>query len=138
MTDCAIVGGTHMTEAPFIIQMSQEMGLCSPRGISACLDQSADGFVKSEAIACILLQRRPNARRIYAGVLASRLNVDGRKNVGMFFPSSEAQEDLMVKTYTEANIDPLKVTHFEAHCTGTEVTFDLLINNQVINQILMI
>ena len=121
MTDYAIVGGAHMTQAPFLFQMSQELSLCSPRGISACLDQSADGFVKSEAVACVLLQRRPNARRIYASVLASRVNVDGRKTVGMFFPSSKAQEDLMQKTYTEANIDPLKLTYFEAHCTGTKV-----------------
>jgi acyl transferase domain-containing protein len=49
------------------------------------------------------------------------MNVDGKKTVGMFYPSSEAQENLMVMAYDEAGIDPLKLTYFEAHCTGTKV-----------------
>ena len=71
---------------PFIQQMSQEMGVVSQRGISAVLDESADGFVKSEAVVCLLLERQSVAKRIYANVLASRVNVDGNKNIGMFFP----------------------------------------------------
>ena len=50
------------------------------------------------------------------------MNVDGKKNVGMFFPSSEAQEDLMVMAYKEAGIDPLKLTYIEGHLTGTKVS----------------
>ncbi|XP_054160842.1 fatty acid synthase-like [Oppia nitens] len=119
--DYAVVGGTHMTFEPFIVQMSQEISVCSPRGLSSVLDQEADGFVKGDAIACLFLQRRPEARRIYASVLASRVNVDGKKTKGMFFPSTEAQQDLMIMTYKEANVDPLKVNYFEAHCTGTRV-----------------
>ncbi|CAG2120717.1 unnamed protein product, partial [Medioppia subpectinata] len=42
----------------------------------------------------------------------------------MFCPSSEAQEELMVDTYTKAGIDPLKLTYIllyiEAHITGTK------------------
>ena len=120
--DYAIVGGTHMTLEPFIIQMQQQLSICSPRGISAVLDESADGFVKADATACLLLQRRDTAKRIYATVLSSRINVDGKKTVGMFYPSSEAQEALMVMAYKEAGIDPLKLTYFEAHCTGTKVS----------------
>ncbi|CAG2116385.1 unnamed protein product, partial [Medioppia subpectinata] len=117
----AIVGGTHMTLEPSIMQMTQETGMCSPRGVSAVLDQSADGFVKGEAVACLLLQYRRDARRVYATVLAARVNSDGKKTIGMFYPSSEAQQDLMVMTYKEAGIDPLRMTYFEAHCTGTKV-----------------
>ena len=118
----AIVGGSHMTLQPFLVHMQQELGLCSPRGISAVLDESADGFVKSDASACLLLQRRSTAKRVYATILSSRVNVDGRKTEGMFFPSAESQIDLMVMAYKEAGIDPLKLTYFEAHCTGTKVS----------------
>jgi acyl transferase domain-containing protein len=41
--------------------------------------------------------------------------------MGTLFPSHELQRDLMIKTYKEANVDPLKVTYFEAHSTGTKV-----------------
>jgi acyl transferase domain-containing protein len=111
-----------MTFEPFIVQMSQEISICSPRGVSAVLDQDADGFVKGEAIASLFLQKRATAKRVYGTVLASRLNVDGKKTKGMFFPSAEAQEDLMVMAYKEANVDPLKISYFEAHCTGTRVS----------------
>ena len=101
--------------------MQQELGLCSPRGISSVLDESADGFVKADAGACLLLQKRSTAKRVYATVLSSRVNADGKKNVGMFHPSSEAQEDLMVMSYKEAGIDPLTLTYIEGHMTGTKV-----------------
>ncbi|CAG2183413.1 unnamed protein product, partial [Oppiella nova] len=48
-TDSAIVCGTHMVFEPFINQYQQELSVCSPRGVSAVMDQEADGFVKAEA-----------------------------------------------------------------------------------------
>ena len=119
--DYAIVGGTHMILEPFLVHTQQETGICSPRGISAVLDQSADGFVKSDATACLFLQRESTAKRVYAKVLSSRVNNDGRKTVGMFFPSSEAQEQLMVEAYKMSGIDPLKLTYVEGHLTATKV-----------------
>ena len=101
--------------------MQHESGICSPRGVSAVLDEKADGFVKSDGVACILLQRRATAKRVYATVLSVRMNSDGYKKVGTFFPSSEAQEALMVQTYKEAGIDPLSITYIEGHLTGTRV-----------------
>jgi len=77
--------------------------------------------VRGETVACLFLQRKSAAKRIYATVLHSRTNIDGYKNMGMFFPSFESQRDLMIRTYKEANVDPSKVTYFEAHGTGTKV-----------------
>ena len=84
-------------------------------------DEKADGFVRGETVSCIFLQRKTNAKRIYATVLNTGINIDGNKKIGMFFPSADSQEELMVKTYTEAGIDPSAVNYFEAHGTGTEV-----------------
>jgi len=84
-------------------------------------DEKADGFVRGETVACLFLQRKPDAKRIYATILHSRTNIDGYKKMGAFFPSSECQRDLLVTTYKEANIDPLEVNFFEAHGTGTKV-----------------
>ena len=93
-------------------------------GIPKVWDEKADGYVRGESVVCFLLQRRSEAKRIYATVLNSGVNIDGFKRMGMFFPSSEAQEELMIKVYKEANVDPLKVNYFEAHGTGTQVTID--------------
>ncbi|CAG2176498.1 unnamed protein product [Oppiella nova] len=119
--DNAIVCGTHMVFEPFILQLQQESGLCSQKGVSAVLDEGADGFVKGEAVNGVFLQRRHNARRVYGTVRTARMNNDANKTIGMFFPSTVAQEELMVSTYTDAGIDPLELTYFEAHCTGTKV-----------------
>ncbi|CAG2117390.1 unnamed protein product, partial [Medioppia subpectinata] len=119
-TDYAIVCGTHMDFEPFIFQFQQELGICSPDGMSRVLDAAANGFVKAEAVCCVFLQRRQCARRLYGHILTAKMNVDGHKKMGMFFPSSEAQEELMRMTYTEANIDPKKITFIEAHATGTK------------------
>ena len=110
-----------MTFEPTIYQIQQELGFCSPRGISAVLDESADGFVKGEAVCCVFLQRRKDAHRVYAKVLSARVSTDGNKKLGLFHPLSKTQEELMTASYKEANIDPLKLTYFETHGTGTKV-----------------
>ncbi|CAG2102743.1 unnamed protein product [Medioppia subpectinata] len=120
-TDAAIVCGTHMVFEPFINEFQVEYGICSPRGVSAVLDESADGYVKSEAVCCLFLQRRRDARRVYAQVMSARVNVDGKKKMGMLYPSADAQEQLMIQSYRVAEIDPARLTYFEAHATGTKV-----------------
>ena len=107
---------------PFLCKSLSDASICSPRGVSAVLDESADGFVKSDGVACLLLQRRATAKRVYATVRSAKMNDDGHKKDGQFFPSSEAQLSLMVSTYKHANIDPLKLTYMEGHLTGTKVT----------------
>ncbi|CAG2101714.1 unnamed protein product, partial [Medioppia subpectinata] len=120
-TDAAVVCGTHMVFEPFVNQIQEEYGICSPRGVSAVLDESADGYVKSEAVCCLFLQRHKDARRVYAEVMSARVNVDGKKKMGMFYPSADAQEQLMIQSYKIAEIDPARLTYFEAHATGTKV-----------------
>ncbi|CAG2114275.1 unnamed protein product [Medioppia subpectinata] len=110
-----------MAFEPFINQWQQMFGMCSPRGVSAVFDESADGYVKSEAVSCLFLQRRRDARRVYGHILAARMGMDGNKKLGPFYPSSETQAELMQMTYREANVDPSGLTYFEAHSTGTRV-----------------
>ena len=125
-TDYAIVGGTHMSLDPNSFSLQQHSGLSSRRGISAAFDESADGFAKGDGTACLLLQKRSTAKRVYATVLSSRVNADGRKNDGMFIMSSASLEELMVMAYKESKIDPLKLTYLETHCTGTKVIYHMI------------
>ena len=77
--------------------------------------------MRGETVGCLFLQRRSAAKRIYATVLNTGTNIDGNKRMGMFYPSAEAQEELMIQVYKEANVDPLEVNYVEAHATGTKV-----------------
>src|SRR5690606_17185847 len=71
--------------------------------------------VRSETIGCLILQRRSQAKRVYATVLHAKVNSDGFKSVGLFAPYWARQRDLMVQTYQEAEVDPNELTYFEAH-----------------------
>jgi fatty acid synthase len=117
----AIVGGTNINLQAFTNYLYQNCRFNSLDGISRVWDEEADGFVRGETVCCLFLQRKSKAKRIYATVLHSQTNIDGNKNNGMFFPLSESQRDLMFQTYKEANVDPSKLTYFEAHGTGTKV-----------------
>ena len=117
--ETAIVGSAQVNLEPFISFMFQTNNMTSVDGIPRVWDKDANGFVRSEAIACVLLQRKSQAKRIYATVVHSKTNVDGYKQVGGFFPSKILQQKLMEETYIEAGIDPNQIDYFEAHATGT-------------------
>jgi fatty acid synthase, animal type len=77
--------------------------------------------VRSEAIAAVFLQRRSEAKRVYATVVHSKLNTDGYKSESMFHPSTEGQMDLLEKFYKEIDVDPstFDFGFIETHGTGT-------------------
>ena len=119
------MGGAHINLQPFSNQIFQYIRLNPADGVPRVWDEKADGFIRGETVGCLFLQRRSDAKRIYATVLNSGVNIDGNKRMGMFYPSAEAQEELMVQVYEEANVNPLDVHYFEAHATGTKVWFVL-------------
>ena len=118
--DMAIVGTAQLNLQPFTNFIFQTNHFNAADGISKVWDKDADGFVRSEAIACVLLQKKSQAKRIYATVVHSKTNVDGYKKSGNFFPSKELQQTLLEETYIEAGIDPNDIEYFEAHGTGTK------------------
>ena len=119
--DQAIVGTAqiNLLAAPAQIMQFTRVNACD--GIPKVWDEKADGFVKGEAIVCFLLQKKSDAKRIYATVLNSGVNIDGFKKMGMFFPSTEIQTELILDTCKEVNVNPLDITYIEAHATGTKV-----------------
>ena len=115
------MGGTQIILHPFTNHIFQSIQLNSSDGVPRVWDEKADGFVRGETVGCLFLQRVSAAKRIYATVLNSGVNIDGNKRMGMFFPSAEAQEKLMTQVYKQANVNPLEIQYIEAHGTGTKV-----------------
>ena len=119
--DQAIVGTTQIDLQPFTNFIFQNCHFNAPDGISKVWDKDANGFVRAETVSCVFLQRKSNAKRIYATVIHTKTNIDGYKKSGNFFPSKEGQQELLEETCIEAGIDPKDINYFEAHGTGTKV-----------------
>ncbi len=116
----AIVVGINMSLRATTQLQFYKLNMISPDGHCKCLDETANGYSKGEACVVILLQRKSDAKRIYATVIHTKTNTDGFKELGITYPSWVSQRNLIRDTYLEAGIDPLQVKYVEAHCTGTQ------------------
>ena len=98
--------------------------MLSPDGKCKTFDHGANGYVRSEGCAAIVLKRLPDALRdgdsIAAVIRGSAINHDGRSG-GLTAPSSQAQAALLRKAYERAGISLDSVGMIEAHGTGTSL-----------------
>lgn len=85
LCDRALVAGYNICLRPMITLEFNDLQMVSPSGHSKSLDKSADGYGRSEAICCVMLQLRPEAKRIYSTIVNSRSNNDGYKEQGITF-----------------------------------------------------
>ncbi|WP_217189123.1 SDR family NAD(P)-dependent oxidoreductase [Streptomyces buecherae] len=122
--DTAIVAGANLLTTPREYDAMDGAGMLSAQGICRAFDKRADGMVPSEAITVVVLKRRPHAERdghrVYANILASGVNNDGRTN-GITAPSGNAQARLLQEVYQRAGISPDSLSHLVSHGTGTRL-----------------
>ncbi|KAI1293571.1 Fatty acid synthase [Halotydeus destructor] len=117
--DQAIVCGSNTLFRPRVSLQFKDLKMTSKDGVCKCLDEGANGYVRSEAAIVVYLQRAKDSKRIYAKVLNSKSNSDGFKEEGITFPSRRSQAKLCRETYEEAGIDVNDIHYIEAHVTGT-------------------
>jgi polyketide synthase 5 len=81
-SDLALAGGCLVMLTPDITASASALGMLSPTGRCRAFDADADGFVRSEGCAVVLLKRLPDAvadgDRILAVVRGTAANQDGR------------------------------------------------------------
>ncbi|MDB1090270.1 SDR family NAD(P)-dependent oxidoreductase [Streptomyces sp. ACA25] len=120
----ALAGGVNVLINAYSFAGFSYAGMLSRRGRCAAFSADADGFVRAEGGAVLVLKRLTDAvadgDRVHAVLAATGSNTDGR-TTGMTLPSSEAQEALLRTIYQEAGIGPDELVYFEAHGTGTPV-----------------
>lgn len=58
-------------------------------------DEEGTGFVRSEGVSAVFLQKTKDARRIYATIQGVKTNTDGFKEEGITFPSATMQSRLL-------------------------------------------
>ncbi|WP_262702282.1 MULTISPECIES: type I polyketide synthase [Streptomyces] len=121
----ALAGGVNLilTEDSMAAAAAQFGGL-SPDGRCHTFDARANGFVRGEGGAAVLLKPLAAAVRdgdpVYCVIHASAVNNDGATD-GLTAPSPAAQEDVVRTAHRRAGAAPDEVQYVELHGTGTPV-----------------
>ncbi len=123
-SDLALAGGCMVMGEPRKNAWASAQGMLSPTGRCRAFDEAADGFVRSEGCAVVLLKRLPDALRdgdrILAVVRGTAANSDGRtRNIAT--PSMDAQVAACRAALAVAGVDADTIGAVEAHGTGTPV-----------------
>jgi amino acid adenylation domain-containing protein len=120
--DAALVGGVNALLSPAVTVSLARAGLISPDGRCRAFDTGASGYVRGEGAGVVVIKPLSRAvadgDRVYAAILATHLNQDGRSN-GLSAPTRAAQEAVVREACTQAGVAPASVQYVEAHGTGT-------------------
>ncbi len=121
--DTALAGAVMLMLSPQTHHLEAAL-LTSQRGESFAFDARADGYVRGEGAAMLLLKRLSDARRdgdrVLAVIRGGAVNNDGQAT-RLTAPSTEMQQVLFRAAVERARIDPGQVGLVEAHGPGTPV-----------------
>lgn len=120
----ALAGGVNLLVNPETSVGFCKASMLSRTGRCYAFDARADGFVRAEGAAVVVLKPLRDAvaggDRIYAVIRGTGVNQDGRTN-GISLPSETSQRQLIRRVLAESGVSPTSVQYVEAHGTGTPV-----------------
>jgi acyl transferase domain-containing protein/nucleoside-diphosphate-sugar epimerase/acyl carrier protein len=120
--DAAVAAGVHLILDGESSRYLAGLGALSPTGRCHTFDAAADGYVRADGCAAVVLKRLEDAERdgdpILAVVRGTATNHDGRSS-GLTVPSGRAQERVIRAAWADAGMDPSTCTLLQAHGTGT-------------------
>jgi len=102
-----------------IIIINIFLGVTSLDGYCKPFDEKGTGYMRSDTIAVVYLQKAKDTRRVYATLVHGKTNCDGFKEEGITFPSVKKQKMLLEEFYKECGVSPAELSYMEAHATGT-------------------
>ncbi|MFT4977900.1 MAG: acyl transferase domain-containing protein/acyl carrier protein, partial [Myxococcota bacterium] len=121
-SDIALVGGATVLANPTLFLEFSAMRALAPDGRCKTFSADADGVAWAEGCGMLVLKRRADAlrdgHRILAVVRGTAVNQDGRSQ-GLFAPSGPAQQAVIRRALTAADVEPASVSYLEVHGTGT-------------------
>nr|AQW44891.1 polyketide synthase [Corallococcus coralloides] len=122
--DLALAAGVNLMLSPEgAIALSSSRGL-APDGRCKTFDAAADGFVRAEGVAVVVLKRLSQAQAdgddILALIAGSAVNQDGASS-GLMVPNGPAQELVIRQALASAGLTPSQISYIEAHGTGTSL-----------------
>ncbi|CCF13229.1 short chain dehydrogenase family protein [Brevibacillus laterosporus GI-9] len=122
--DMALAGGVKIIMLPLDGDFNSGIGISSQNGRAKTFDNRSDGTGFGEGVGVVMLKALDQAIQdkdhIYAVVKGSAFNQDGH-SIGITAPNSLAQEDVIVRAWKNADIEPSTIQYIEAHGTGTSL-----------------
>ncbi|WP_156213349.1 type I polyketide synthase, partial [Lentzea aerocolonigenes] len=123
--DLAIAAGVNVILLPDDAIAYSQASMLAPDGRCKFGSVNADGFVRSEGVGAVVLERLPDAvahgDRVRAVLLGSAISNDGRGSGLLLQPAVRGQAEMLSAAYSDAGLDPSTVDYIEAHGTGTSV-----------------
>ncbi|MEO3857742.1 type I polyketide synthase [Acrocarpospora sp. B8E8] len=120
----ALAGGVQLNLAAESAMAAAELGALSPDGRCFTFDARANGYVRGEGGAIVLLKPLSRALadgdHVYCVIAGSAVNNDGPGDA-LTTPSALAQERVLRSACRRAGVDPASVGYVELHGTGTRV-----------------
>lgn len=121
--DYAIVAGVNLILSPEFTVGDESMGVLSNSGEVRSFSDDADGYLRSEGIAVIVLTRErlalENQLTSRASLLAVQINQENKaKYFGM--PGVESQVNVQMEALASAYLQPEDIDVIEAHATATK------------------
>ncbi|MDE2121458.1 MAG: type I polyketide synthase, partial [Betaproteobacteria bacterium] len=121
----ALAGGVNLLLHPYPFVGFTKASMLSAQGRCRPFTEGADGYVRAEGGALLLLKplRRAldDGDTIHGVIRASGVNTDGARKSGLTIPSGAAQAELMRGVLAQAGLRPDDIDYVEAHGTGTRI-----------------
>ncbi|MGW0998904.1 beta-ketoacyl synthase N-terminal-like domain-containing protein [Streptomyces sp. NPDC002523] len=118
----ALVGAVNVLCSGFISATGYRSGLLSRSGSSVPFGQDADGYIRGEGGACLVLKRLSDAvdagDPVLAVVRGVSMNHDGRGG-GLTAPDAASHTRLIRDAIARSGIEPSSIGYLEAHGPGT-------------------
>ncbi|NEQ81594.1 MAG: type I polyketide synthase, partial [Moorea sp. SIO2I5] len=122
--DSALVGGVNLILSPIPTIFFCKTGALAADGRCKTFDAAADGYVRGEGCALVVLKRLSDALasgdNILALVKGSAIDHDGASS-GLTVPNKQAQRLLIRQALKNARVNPTDISYIEAHGTGTNL-----------------
>ncbi|MED3024749.1 MULTISPECIES: SDR family NAD(P)-dependent oxidoreductase [Bacillus cereus group] len=129
--EMALVGGVNVILSPTVHIAYSKAGMLSPDGRSKTFDKNANGYGRGEGSGAILLKPLSKAQadgdHIYGLIKGTAENHGGHVNT-LTAPNPNAQAEVIVAAYDDADIDPSTIGFIEAHGTGTSLGDPIEVN----------
>ena len=120
--DLALACGVNLILSPELSIAFSQAGMLATDGRCKVFDSTANGYVRSEGCAVVVLKLFSKAIKerntVLAVIRGSAINQDGASN-GLTAPNGRSQEKLLHKALQVSGLKAEDISYIEAHGTGT-------------------
>lgn len=120
----AVVGGVNLILTAETTEALSKANILSPDSRCKVFDAQANGYVRSEGCGVVILKPLNKALadhdRILGIIRGCAIEQDGRTN-GISSPNGLAQQSVIRKALSDADVSPSELSFIEMHGTGTEL-----------------